>query len=254
MNRRNAAALLTLAAVGLGAVGCATQDPLGAIATSPSATPSPSGSLTPSPTHPPTPTVEPFLLGPSDALGPLATPGPVGSPGPEEMPIPFGAVLAPPAVLRPGPVGDGIQCEKSEKLLFHVHTRLAIFINGEPRQVPYGIGIAPPWTLDHKPDGNVFVTNGSCFSWLHTHTPDGMIHIEAPIPRTFTLGDFFDVWGQRLSPNQIGPYTGQVTAFFNGQRYLGNPRDIPIGYHVQIQLDLGSPVVAPADVEFRGGL
>jgi len=170
------------------------------------------------------------------------------------MPIPNGPELAQSGVLQPGGMADGILCEKNEKFLFHVHARLAIFINGDARQVPMGIGIAPPWTVDHKPDGNVFVSNGACFSWLHTHTPDGMIHIESPVQRTFTLGDFFDVWGQPLDVDRIGPYRGRVTAFFNGQHYLGDPRDIPIGYHVQIQLELGDPVVAPADVPFRGGL
>ena len=32
-----------------------------------------------------------------------------------------------------------------------------------------------------------------CIYWLHTHTPDGMLHIEAPLDRSFTLGDLFTV-------------------------------------------------------------
>ena len=56
--RKLSAALLTLAAVGLGAVGCATQDPLGTVSAGPSASPSPSPTASPYATHPPTPTVK----------------------------------------------------------------------------------------------------------------------------------------------------------------------------------------------------
>ena len=29
--------------------------------------------------------------------------------------------------------------------------------------------------------------------WLHTHAADGIVHIESPVDRTYTLGNFFDV-------------------------------------------------------------
>ena len=99
-----------------------------------------------------------------------------------------------------------------------------------------------------------FVGSGACFSWLHTHAPDGIIHIESPVKRQYTLGNFFDVWGQPLGPSQVGPAHGPVTAFYNGQHYLGNPNDIPIGKHVQIQLDVGRPLVAPERISFPNGL
>ena len=41
-----------------------------------------------------------------------------------------------------------------------------------------------------------FVVGGSCFAWLHTHAADGVVHIESPTKRTYTLGNFFDVWGR----------------------------------------------------------
>src|SRR5581483_12030445 len=34
---------------------------------------------------------------------------------------------------------------------------------------------------------------------LHTHEPDGIIHVESPVNRKFTLGEFFDVWGLRFT-------------------------------------------------------
>jgi hypothetical protein len=96
--------------------------------------------------------------------------------------------------------------------------------------------------------------SGDCFSWLHTHATDGIVHIESPIQRTFTLGNFFDVWAQPLSKTQVGPAKGHVTAFLNGRVWTGNPRDVPIGVHQQVQLDVGKPLVAPEKITDWAGL
>ena len=40
--------------------------------------------------------------------------------------------------------------------------------------------------------------------WLHSHTVDGVVYVESPIQRTFTLGDYFDLWGQLLEADQVG--------------------------------------------------
>ena len=71
---------------------------------------------------------------------------------------------------------------------------------------------------------------------------------------TYTLGQFFDIWGAPLSSTQVGPATGPVTAFYNNQHWTGNPRDIPLNAHAQIQLDVGSPLVAPQSIQFPSGL
>ena len=43
---------------------------------------------------------------------------------------------------------------------------------------------------------------------LHTHVGEpGRIHIESPVVHEFTLGDFFLVWGQTFSSNNILGYT-----------------------------------------------
>jgi hypothetical protein len=143
----------------------------------------------------------------------------------------------------PGPntTVDGIKCETSEQLLFHVHSHLAIFVDGHQRSIPMGIGIAPPRQTEAGATGS-FVVAGTCFYWLHAHTSDGIIHIESPIQRTYTLGNYFDIWRQPLGPNQVGPAHGKVTAYRNGQLFTGNPRNITIGAHIVIQLDVGTNV------------
>ena len=192
-------------------------------------------------------------LAPLSTLGKLVSPGPLGPPGPEAPPVETGPSLAPTGSPQPGQSVDGITCEVGgEQVAFHHHSRLTIFVNGRPRSVPYGVGIADPKLQPGI--GVPFVDQGACFSWLHTHAADGIIHIEAPRPRTFTLGNFFDVWGQPLSSTLVGPAKGQVTALYNGQVWQGNPRNIPLREHSQIQLEVGHPLVAPVHITDWGGL
>ncbi len=185
-------------------------------------------------------------------LGPLrAAPSP-GSAGPEGVPVPSAAPLASAATSASGQKVDGISCQSSEQTLFHIHAHLTIFVNGAPRQVPAAIGI-PGARAQSTPQGP-FIASGTCFYWLHTHAADGVIHIESPVQRTYTLGDFFDEWGQPLGPGQVGPARGQVTAIYNGQAYRGNPRNIPLTAHAQIQLEVGTPLIAPISITWPSGL
>jgi hypothetical protein len=190
---------------------------------------------------------------PLSVLGKL-TPAPAaGKSGPESEPIPAAKALAPAGWLTLGQTRDGINCEPIESLAYHIHVHLTIFVNGSQRLVPYGIGIAPPLQGTKLPSG-YFVGSGSCFAWLHTHASDGIIHVESPAQKTYTLGDFFDIWGVQLGPNVVGPAHGHVTAFFNGRYYKGNPRALPLAKHAQIQLDVGKPLIAPETIVFRNGL
>jgi hypothetical protein len=195
-----------------------------------------------------------LVVNPLGFATPLFPAPPAGPAGPEGAPIPSGAVpLAPRHSPGLNESVDGIKCQQSEQVLFHIHAHLAIFVNGKQRLVPYGIGIAPPLSGD-KTAAGPFVTSGSCFSWLHTHTNDGIIHIESPVQRTYTLGNFFDIWNQPLSSVQVGPAHGTVTVFVNNQLYTGNPRDIPLLPQAQIQLDVGTPLIAPQSIKFPPGL
>ena len=192
-------------------------------------------------------------LAPLSTLGALEPAGLLGPPGPEGPPLEHGHPLAPAAAPAPGATVDGIQCQSSEQVVFHIHARLAIFVAGRPAQVPFGIGIGAPRQVDRSPQG-LFVAGGACFAWLHTHAADGIVHIESPVQRTYTLGNFFDIWRQPLSPTRVGPATGHVTALFDGKVWRGNPRGIPLQAHAQIQLDVGRPLVAPISISSWAGL
>jgi hypothetical protein len=173
--------------------------------------------------------------------------------GPEGVPIPSAPLLAPAASPAPGQSVDGIACGPTEQVVFHIHAHLTIFASGDARVVPFGIGIAPPLEVEQTQAG-LYAAGGRCFSFLHTHAADGIIHIESPIQHVYTLGDFFDVWEQPLTRNRVGSAAGPVTSFFNGRRYSGDPRAIPLLAHAQIQLDVGRPIVAPQSITFPGSL
>jgi hypothetical protein len=196
--------------------------------------------------------------GPGSTTAPLSTlgalkPAPAaGALGPEGVPIPIAAPLAGASGAATGQRVDGISCQSSEQTLFHIHAHLTVFVNGMPRQVPAGIGI--PGAQAQDTARGPFISAGTCFYWLHTHAADGIIHIESPVQRAYTLGNFFDEWRQPLGPRQVGPARGKVTAIYDGKVYLGNPRDIPLTAHAQIQLEVGRPLIAPQHIAFPAGL
>ena len=185
-------------------------------------------------------------------LGNLQPAPAAGPAGPEGIPIPSGAALAGTSTAATGQAVDGISCQTAEQTVFHIHAHLTVFVNGSARQIPAAIGI--PGAQATQTAQGPFIETGTCFYWLHTHAPDGIIHIESPVQRTYTLGNFFDEWGQTLSSDQVGPVKGHVVAIYNGQVYTGNPRDIPLTAHAQIQLQIGTPLVAPEQVTNWNGL
>jgi hypothetical protein len=156
----------------------------------------------------------------------------------ENVPIESGAEIAPASSTGTGTV-DGISCGATEQLAYHIHAHLLVFDNGTPRALPGGIGI-PGSQVANTQQGPV-AEGGQCIYWLHTHAPDGIIHIESPTQRTYTLGQFFDEWHQPLSGTQVGLVHGPVHAIVDGKPWPASPRNIPLDPHAQIQLDVGTP-------------
>jgi len=95
----------------------------------------------------------------------------------------------------------------------HIHAHLEVFVDGTRVEVPANIGI-------NQTQG--FLTS------LHTHDATGIIHIESPTVRTFTLGEVFDVWGVRFTPDCLGGYWSSgnklLRIFVNGKPVAGDPR------------------------------
>ena len=157
----------------------------------------------------------------------------------EGIPIQTGAAVAPASTTQTGTV-NGIQCGSKEQLAYHIHAHLTVFDNGQARSIPGGIGI-PGSQVVQTTEGPV-ASGGQCIYWLHTHAPDGVIHVESPTQRIYTLGDFFDEWHQPLSADQVGDVKGKVSAVVNGKPWTKSIRAIPLDPHQVIQLNVGSPV------------
>ena len=134
-----------------------------------------------------------------------------------------------------GQVVDGIPCQASEQATYHVHAHLSILDNGEPVTIPANVGMT-----------------SNCLYWLHTHDTSGIIHVEAQSERAFTLGQFFDIWGQPLNGGNVAGHRGTVTAFVDQQPFTGDPRSIPLNDRKSITLEIGKIVPPPANYGFSG--
>ncbi|MEY3495664.1 MAG: hypothetical protein ACO27C_02060 [Candidatus Limnocylindrus sp.] len=67
---------------------------------------------------------------------------------------------------------------------YHIHSQLTIKLpDGTTAEVPPNIGI-----------------NQNCMYWLHTHEPDGQLHVEAPDETLATLADFLEIWRRSTNP------------------------------------------------------
>jgi hypothetical protein len=136
---------------------------------------------------------------------------------------------------------DGIPCDATEGSVFHIHPHLTVLARAKPVEIPADVG---------RP------VTSSCLYWLHTHTSDGLIHIEAPKFRTFTLGEFFDVWGQPLGATAVASARvrrGDLHAYVNGKPYKGDPRKIELSQHTDITLEAGAPYTKPVPfTDWRG--
>lgn len=70
----------------------------------------------------------------------------------------------------------------------HAHALLTIYRNGEQVPVPADIGVG----------------SDNSHTSLHTHTSDGVVHMEADDPYPFRLSHVFQVWGVAFGPDRLG--------------------------------------------------
>jgi hypothetical protein len=135
---------------------------------------------------------------------------------------------------------DGIRCDTMEGAAQHIHAQLQLFDHGRIVKVPAQIGIPKI---------------GTCLYWLHTHTADGIIHVESPVKhRSFTLGQFFDVWGMDLNRSQAdglrAPAGSELEIWVNGKLFQGDPRSIVLHDRQEIVMQVGPPYGKPAKYDW----
>lgn len=122
----------------------------------------------------------------------------------------------------------GLDALSGELLDYHVHQHLDIYVDGKKTQVPAFVGI----------------DDGSFITQLHTHDASGIIHVEAGKSFPYTLGQFFGVWGVRLSKQCVGGYCApakQVHFYLNGKPYTGDPNNLVLKNHEELAIAVGKP-------------
>lgn len=105
-------------------------------------------------------------------------------------------------------------------------TRLSVFVNDQPMEVPAGIG-----------------THGPAMAALHTHDAGGAIHVSSPVAREYSLGQLFDVWGLRFGRGCIGPFCSDeanaLQVLADGEPVTGDPRSLALRGGQQITVAFG---------------
>ena len=98
---------------------------------------------------------------------------------------------------------EEINIGSHSNLAMHIHPNIEIVIDGQKELIPANIGISP-----------------GVMRPIHTHDSSGEIHVEGPCERTFSLGDFFDVWNREFSSEGIfgnSAENGTLTVTVDGE-------------------------------------
>lgn len=144
-----------------------------------------------------------------------------------------------------GEAREGLSCLTSEGATQHFHVYLAIYANGQQVQVPGNTGIVQQGT-------------SGCLYPLHIHSDAGdenILHIESPTNDTYTLGQFYAIWGQTLTRTQTGDYKADATHKLIFETVddkgkvttvTGDPWNIKLTAHETIYVLYNSPDVKPA--------
>jgi len=154
-----------------------------------------------------------------------------------------------PADARSDIAAAGLTAAASETTTVHYHAHLDVIAAGAAVPVPAGVG---------------FVVRGGQavgITALHTHDAGGVIHIESPTDRPYTLGQFFTEWGVRLGTGRLGSLrsgpTSVLRVFVDGHEFFGDPADIVLVSHQEIALwygPAGATPRVPAHHAFPPGL
>ncbi len=132
----------------------------------------------------------------------------------------------------------GLPALAREGTTLHIHQHLDVFVNGKPVIVPAGIG-----------------TGDGFISPLHTHDASGVIHVESPTVRSFSLAEFFAVWGVRLTKTCVADECGdgKLLLFVNGKP-AADPNRVVLTQHQEIAVAFGPPPKpVPSSYRFPAG-
>ena len=141
-------------------------------------------------------------------------------------------------------------------LNYHIHAHLTLYENGRAVPLPAQIGI---------PYSQAISGQHYCLYWLHTHDASGVIHIESPTARLYTLGQFFDIWhytslwdaqGGLAGPAGLvfdssfvdalrSAKPGEIHVYVGGKLVSTGYRNITLTAHKLVTVEIGTPLKPP---------
>lgn len=140
---------------------------------------------------------------------------------------------------------SGLDCFVNLSQAFHLHSHVAVFLNGQQLAIPASIGLVEtsPTTECHYP--------------VHTHDRSGRIHVENATSGTFTLGQLFAIWGQPLSSTDVGGLSGMPVVVYvtdNGvvSQASGNLGDIELRARRLITIQIGTAITEIPNYTWTG--
>jgi len=141
----------------------------------------------------------------------------------------------------------GLPALAQEGTVLHTHEHLDIFVLGRRVLIPANVGID---------EQHGFIAP------IHTHDETGILHVESDDVRAFTLGQFFDIWGVRLSEHCLGGYCAEeahtLTVYVDGTPVATDPRAVELKHHEEIAIVFARrgdpPVSVPWIYNFPPGL
>jgi hypothetical protein len=157
------------------------------------------------------------------------------------------------SVLWPAPADASAQVKAAglpmlgqEGQVLHIHSHLDVFVDGKAVTVPAEVGIDEARQQ---------------ISPLHTHDTSGVVHIESPVKKDFTLGEFMTEWNVPITKDALGPLkTGggkELRVYADGKQWSGNPADLKLAAHEEIAVVYGAAneqVKVPASYNWPEGL
>jgi hypothetical protein len=139
--------------------------------------------------------------------------------------------------------GAGMDVLGQEGLFQHTHQHVDLLIDDQKIIIPANLGIETGF-----------------ISPIHTHEEQNIIHVESPVAKDFTLGQFFRVWGITFNNQCIGTYCvgneKKLSTFVNGI-LMSDPANYVLKQHDEIEIWYGAMNQLPIMIksyDFPAGL
>lgn len=134
-------------------------------------------------------------------------------------------------------------CTTDMATTFHIHSHLTVTISGQGETIAANTGIS-----------------SDCMHSLHAHDATGIVHIESPVKKDFSLGDWFYIWGKTWTATDFNGQpldaSHQLKVFADGHEITTGPETI-LQDHVTYAViygNQGETLSSPAKYQFPANL